>query len=280
MFYDNLLAGFEGNQYLQLMREKALYFKWNTRFDFKRFSDTVGAGDAGEFLTKISKSFLKYVEFRFYEGYKDTIPDLKRLKRIVTQFKDILQPRVVDLSYSSFKVALSSDTINNITESDSYKEWQNTILERYRNDVIDVDYASSQDISIINETFPVSVRKEIFGPIISIINDEQYQLEVVDYHRTFKRKFSKVSTHYRDLLLPKQMPEEPQDEIRRLYTYVIEGPEGGPDKVKLNTKLLQGNTLFSQENDNVPLSLKRFETGKSFVELFEPVPCKFWSPNF
>jgi hypothetical protein len=272
--YERLISSFEHDQYLQLLRERALYFKWNTRGDSKRFLNTVGAADAGGLLTKISRSFLKYVEFKFYEGYKAEITDFKRLNKIVAQFKEILQPRVVDLSYSSFKVALSSDTVNQVVDSLSYKDWQSTILDRYKNDVIDVDYSSAADIAIVNELFPVEVRKEIFGPIISIINDENYQLEVVDYRRTFKRKYSRIDKANEDLILPKLKYESPQEQNTRLYTFVIEAPEGGQKSVKLSKKLLQDNTLFSQEDNKAPLLLDRFQTGKSYVELNEPIACK------
>lgn len=271
--YDSLIAEFEASPYLQLLREKALYFKWNTRGNSKKFSETVGAADAGGFLTKISKSFLKYAEFKFYEGYKDKIGDYKRLAKIVNQFKDILQPRVVDLSYSSFKVALSSDTVNTIVEGDTYKDWQRTILEKYQNDVIDVDYSSPVDLEIINEKFPVEVRKEIFGPIVSIINDEDYQLEVVNYHRTFKRKYSKIPKKEEKLLLPEIMPEVSAPENKRLYTFIIEAPEGGSDNVKFSKKQLQENTLFSQEDDLVPILLNKFESNGSVVELKEYLQC-------
>jgi len=273
LIYESLIAEFEKDPYLQLLRENALYFKWNTRENSKRFLETVGAGDAGNFLIKISKSFLKYAEYTFYESYKEKIGDYNKLSKIINQFKEILQPRVVDLAYSSFKVGLSSDTVNSISEGNAYKDWQKNVLHKYQNDVIDVDYSSIEDVNIINENFPPEVRKEIFGPIISIINDNSYQLEVVNYKRTFKRKYQKVTKNLEQLLFPTIVNNEVQPETKRLYTFIIEAPEGGSNNVRFNKKTLQENTLFSQENSSVPLFIKDFMSNGSALELREALQC-------
>jgi hypothetical protein len=273
--YELLIQEFEKDPYLQVLKEKSIYFKWSTRKDAQRFVDTVGAADAGGFLTKISKSFLKYAEYSFYEKYRETIGDFSKLNKIITQLKEVLQPRVVDLAYGSFEVALSSDTINDI-DGTKYYHWQNTILERYQNDVIDVDYSSPVELAIIKEQFPDEVRKDIFGPIISIINDSKYQLEVVNYKRTFKRNYSKITKLNEKYLVPEPILQDHIQENKKLYTIIFEAPEGAKDNIKFSKKQLQENTLFTQENDDANFEKSEFIYDGLRLKLSNPLNCKLF----
>ncbi|MDB5136424.1 MAG: hypothetical protein JWP37_3027 [Mucilaginibacter sp.] len=181
---------------------------------------------------------------------------LKKLNKIITQFKEILKPRIVETGYSSFKVGLSSDTVNSV-EGSAYKDWQRALILNYQNDVIDVDYSSETDIGLIAEKFPdTAIRKEIFEPIIDIINDKRYSTEVVNYKRTLKRKYNSISKDKKESLLP---PPEPisqieQYENKKFITLVIEVNES-QDLTNLGKKTIQENTLFTQERDSADIDM-------------------------
>ncbi|SFE98218.1 hypothetical protein SAMN05518672_113144 [Chitinophaga sp. CF118] len=240
------------NSYLELLKEKALYFTLEP--NLPTFSTTVSAISASGFLKKISNSFLNFMEEDFFKTYRETITDFSRLKKIISQFKEILEPRVVYLQYSSFKVGLSTDSIKTLDQVSSYKEWQKSILDKYRNEVIDVNYNSEEELRNINKNYSEEARRKIFSPIIEILNDKDYHLTVTDQKHRFKRSFvGKISKEKQDILLPPKIEEE-TFEKKKLYSIVIEATEG-EDFTKIKGKALQTGLLFSQELEKVEYPL-------------------------
>lgn len=271
--YDSLFNEFDVNPYLQLQRETALYFKL-TPTNLK-FGTAVTATGASEFLKKISESFLNYLQFDFFESFKSDYGDLKKLNKIINQFKEILQYRIVDTAYSSFQVGLSSDSVNTV-EGSAFKDWQKSILEKYKNDVIDVDYTSDEDLLIISQKFPdAAIRKDIYQPIVDIINNKQYKTEVVNYHKTLKRKYNTISRKNTEILMPTPLEEleiSNQVEHKKLLTVILELNDN-EDIATIGKKALQQNTLFSQENNNVEISFPEIEEGETKIVFKTPFKC-------
>ena len=251
--YNNLLNSFEENYYLAILREKALYFTLEP--SNSEFSTTVSAIDAGDFLKKISSSFLSFVEEDFFNTFKNQITDFSRLKKIIGEFKHLLSPRVVELEYGSFKVGISADTGKSI-ESDKYREWQIDILHKYKAEVVDIDYSSDDILRHIADKYSEESRKKIFQPIVSLLSDDDYKVEVTNYRKSFKRKFNKIPKSKEEIIIPKRFIED-VPEKKKLYNVVIEMTEG-QDISKLSKKSLQDGLLFSQELNVVELELNEF----------------------
>ena len=143
--YNQLLERFEGSSYLAYLRELALYFTLEPTD--RKYSTTIAAIDAGNFLRKFSTSFLGFVEEDFLTIFKDQISDSDTLRRTIQQFKQELSPRIVELEYGSFKVGISTDVLSKI-ESERYNQWQKIILQKYKSEVVDIDYSNEGNCKI------------------------------------------------------------------------------------------------------------------------------------
>lgn len=274
--YKFLLDKYETNLYLSHLRENSIYFTLEPKS--LAFSTTISALDAGNFLRKISNSFLYFIEFDFYESFKTTISDVKRLKSIINQFKDILSPRVVDLKFSSFKVAISADTFKSVDNSE-YKDWQRTILEKYKDDVIEVDYDSEVRINEIVTKYPETVRRNIYSPIIEIINDKKYNLNISDHKRRYVKTYKSIKKKNEEILIPKPLIiDDEGHEKRKLVNLIIELSDK-EDITNLGKREIQHGLLFSQEIKKFPFGLKEIRFSNIFIDLKYPIICEFHLEN-
>ena len=267
-FYSPLIDAFEQDFYLQILKERAIYFKLEP--SSPKFSTTISASDAANFLKKISFSFSNFIEYDFFENYKSKISDLSRLNRIVRQFKELLEPRVVSLSYGSFNVGLSSDTLHTVDDSNSYKEWQLSIFEKYRNDVIEVDYNSEQDATIIAQKYPEEIRRKVFAPIIEAINNPAYTVEVTTWKNDFKKQFNIIQKKSKKIIIPDDETISDQPEEKVLVNATFEITKGGDIK-NLGKKDLQSNLLFAEIVEQVAQKLNSITIEDKTFEFKQPL---------
>jgi hypothetical protein len=273
--YNEWITGLEANGYLISMRERALYFKLvPSTVDY---STTITAADAGIFLKKISLSFLNFVEEDFFYNFKTQITDFSRIKKVISQFKEILSPRIVQLEYGSFKVGISSD-IHHTVEVNTFTDWQRSILEKYKSEVVDIDYTDKESLDKISKKYSEESRKKIFSPFIDILNDKDYKVEVSNYTNTYKRKYKRVPKDKEQIIIPKRDYDEVEDEKRKLYSVIIEAIEG-MDVMKISKKGLQSGLLFSQEIENVPMTLDQISHEGIVLSLNYPFQYTFRIEN-
>lgn len=275
-FYDSLIESFEFSPYLITLREKALYFKLEPVT--KSYLSAVTAFDAGVFLKKIAESFLGFVEEDFFQSYKSEINDFDRLKKIIGQFKEILSPRIVELEYSSFKVAISTDQLQQI-ESNKYKDWQKNILEKYRHEVVDIDYTSDNSLNIIAERYSEGARKKIFVPYIDLLNDKNIKIEVTNFKKTFKRQYHTISKEKQKIIIPQRNIESIETEKKKLYSVVIELTEG-QEISKISKKNLQSGLLFSQEVSEAYINFTHIHIDGIIINLKKPLDLALTNKNF
>jgi len=266
--YQDLVNTFEESSHLALLRSIALYFTMEpTNLKHGR---AVPAIDAGDFLKKLSSSFLSFVETDFIKRFKGLVPDFETLQRTAEQFKEALTPRIAYTTFGSFKVGISTDIIYPV-ESDKYSAWQREILFEYQKEVVDVNYSDEGQLREIALKYDEHSRKKIFGPYLDIINDTDYTLKVTNINRSFKRSYGRVTKQKQQIILPKKQIEEAQTEKRKLYSVILEAREG-EDFTKISKKQFQEGLLFAPEPvDKVIVTLHDLRYGFPPLELLHPI---------
>ena len=270
--YDSLFAKYEENGYVELMRESALFFKLKSTET--KYSTTMGAREAGEFLTKISKSFGSYIEEDFYNLYKEVITDYNKLKKVISKFKNNLEPRVSQLSYSSFEVGLSVDIVNNLYNG-KYKDWQKDILNKYKENVIDVNYSNDEELKEIAKKYTEESRKKIFSPIIDIINNKKYSLESYNQTKTFKKSFKSIDVEKKEILIPKIIQEK-EDEAKKKFFHAVFELGEDDDVSKVSKSQLSTGLLFSQPLEEVDYPLDKVSSHGITLSFKETIYYKFY----
>lgn len=271
--YKNLIEEYETNFYIEIMREKALYFKVVPKN--KKYLTTVSTVSASDFLKRLSDSFLNFVEVDFFQSFSATTADYNLLKKTVAKLKEFLIPRIVQLEYSSFKVGISTDNLHAV--NNKYSDWQANILEKYKHEVVEIDYNSSETLKEISKKYEEEDRRKIFSPYISILNDKLYNIEVTNFKRSFIKTYSTVSKGNIEIIIPKKSIEE-EKVGKKLYNVVIEVSEN-QDLTKIGKHTFNEGLLFSQEVDEVEMSVNEIKTDQHIVILKRPLKYIFSTHN-
>lgn len=273
LFYDHYLKDYS---YIEKLRERSYVFKLEPTD--KVHDHTVSTKEAGSFLIAITKSIDSYIDYTATSKLKDVIIDRARLNKTINQLKQKASPRVTDSSYSSFNVSLAIDTLVFKSENKHIEEWQNDLIEGYKNDVLDVDFSSQEDAGIIVERFPdPETRKKIFDPIFKILENKDISLSVSSYNRGFERDYrrNRPGENFKTQVLPKQTIEdviEAQEQKTRIITAVFKLPAGGTFSDFRKKELIE-NLLFTQEGTQpvmpIPSPIVVGDRSVSLIESFE-----------
>jgi hypothetical protein len=274
VFYDHYLRSYS---YIDLLRARSYIFKLEPTDNIH--DHTVSTKEAGSFLISITKSIDSYIDYTATSKLKDIIIDRARLNKTINQIKQKASPRVADSCYDSFNVSLAIDNIVLKSEYKEIEEWQNGLIESYKNDVLDVDYSSQEDAIAIVERFPdAESRKKIFDPIFKILENRDVSLSVSSYNKSFERSYkkSRPGEKFKTQILPKQTIEdllEAQEQKTRLVTAVFKLPEGGAISDFRKKELIE-NLLFTQEGNQpvMPIPSPIVGDGQS-INLIQPLEC-------
>jgi hypothetical protein len=267
--YQDLIKKFQPSEYLSYLRKNSIYFTLEPiTLDF---SSTISAIDASNFLKKVSNSFLGFIEYDFFNSFKDSISDGSKLFKLIKQFKEILAPRVVDLQFSSFKVALSADTIQSV-DSSIYKSWQSGILEKYKDEVIEVDLNSESVLRSIAERYSIEARKSIYSPIVEIINDKNYKLKISDQKRKVIKRFNPINKKQEEILIPKEQVLEEKKGNKILLSLIVEVSDK-EDIKQIGKRELQSGLLFTQEVKEFPIRFETMETASLKIFFRKSIEC-------
>ena len=262
--YDNLLLGTEEHAYVPLLRERALYY--HIEPNNPKFSNTVSTSEAGSFLTNLTKSFKSFVAVNLFQNFKDK-HGYSDLTKTINEFKKILEPRIVALSYSSFNVGISTDIVHGPNDT-QLRKWQKGVLEQFKEDVVNVDYSSDEALKSLSDKYSEEDRKQIYGPYIEIVNNSNLKVVVSDAKKSFRKTYRKLED--REKLVPKPDRAFQQAESTVFLNAIIEVPKGSSIK-DVSKKDIRDGLLFAQEVREAPIKINRIESDGDVVELNEPL---------
>ena len=253
------------------MRRKALYIGIESKTT--QYGTTIDTNDMVELIEKTEKSFMEYSKDDFYATYRNQYTEDK-LDEIYIAIKAHAKLRMCNVEYGSFKIALCSDVMND-TIDPKFLDWKQRIVLSFKNDVIDSDFTSEEDAKRIELRFPDPlIRERIFAPLISLIENKNFNLIVSNQAKT-KHKTLTIGKKSKEIILPKKtlakVEAEKFPEMDIIQTYMAV-PKGKNLLSKpITPKKLQEMTLFSQITNNFPIIFDNIGTGNSAIELYKPL---------
>lgn len=271
-FVNNFENGFyiEPEFYIETMRQKAIYLTLFPKV--KKFASSISTVEASEFLKKVTASYLNFIEYDFLEQFKMGFVDISKVNKAVRDLKHLLTPRIVDLKYSSFKVGISVDTVNRIDNGEKYASWQKTVLNKYKAEVIDIDFNSEEEAKAVIDKYPLEIREKIFGPIIDVFSHEDYSVEVSNLKGTEKQVKKAVDEAVAERIAPNKRSKKP-DEVaggKKLMSLIVEVDEKVGIK-GLGKKNIESGTLFAQEIDGFTSNISKIVFNGYTFEFKEPL---------
>ena len=203
-FYFNYL---ESNYYLNKLKEKSYIF--NLRPTDELHGSTVGSEDAGYFLVGLTKSVKEYIGYEVHNIFKNIIPNPSTLAKFVNKVKERFSPRLPIVQYGSFEVGLAIDTTSINLEYNVDFDWKTQLIDGYKRDVLDVNYSSVAEATLITEKYDADTRKKIYEPFIKIIENPDIKITVKNSNRTVLRDytFNPIVERVRNIVIPKPSKE-------------------------------------------------------------------------
>lgn len=272
-FYSEYLTEYS---YIHRLRENSYIIKVEPTL--RTHSKTVGAKEAATVLNGVANSIEGFIRVKAFNLLKDKFADTARINRRINKVKNYLSPRITETQYNSFEVWLAIDVITFDSEDKIDTELRNNIVEGYRQDVLDVDFSSEQDATLITQKYNHEERKLIFEPLFKIFEDDDYKISISDYAKKMGRleKQVKVTTSFKEIILPKPTVAEVQAELEKKNKIVafVYNLKEGQDLTKISKKKLMENLIFQEEWAESPFDIQSpIEVNGVVVEMKKPLRC-------
>ena len=255
-YYYDFIKEFESKSYLNSLRDKAFYLKLAPTSS--KYSDTIGFNElVDELLKNISISYKNFLKADFFESFKKSQTDEKRLNKTFYRLIDDLDFRMVDLNYSSFEIGLAIDSVmKGGIENKEIRDWAIQVGQKYKDLVLDEDY-DEETVQTIISNYSEDDRKKIFEPIFKITENSNFDFRIKD---SKEKRYSKILIKDKskiERIVPRKAEEI--DERSKVYEIIQITAVKEKDKIGKSIRLDQ-NTLFeSTDSKQVVLKRRDFE---------------------
>jgi hypothetical protein len=244
----------------------------------KVHQNTVGAREAAFALNNLCNSMEGYIKVEASNRYSEVYADKSRITRNVNKIAEMLSPRIAQTADHSFEVWLAMDIITFNSGDKTALEIRNSVIEGYKNDVLDVDFTSEKDAHIIAEKFKPNERKQIFEPLLKVLDNEAIHVSITNYEKTIPlRTRIKSARVFKEIIIPPVTLEELQAEQERknkIYSMVVNLKEG-QDVLKIGKKQIMENLLFVEEKGQTPFDIiSPVEVGDFSLKIKMPIRCE------
>lgn len=241
------------NEFDYLMKLRATSFSFKISPQDEKHRTTVSAKDAAIALNGFTSSIEGYIKVTAYNLLKNNFGDVNKINKRINKLTNRLTPRIADTAYNSFEFWLAIDVVSFSGEDKFDTELRNTIVDGYKNDVIDVNYNSDAEAVIITEKYTEDERKIIYEPFIKVIENKRFKVSISG-NKAGGKKQIKTTEKFKDIMFPKPTVEELQEQLERkniIYQIVVNLKEGD-DLTKLTKKDLLDNMLFTSQLAQTP----------------------------
>jgi hypothetical protein len=260
--------------YFEVLKKDAIYFKLNS--DNLMFQKTLEINDVWNFLKNLSTSYTNYVKIEFEKNFHPLFgADNHRIQTVLAKLVDLTRLRVVALEYQSFSVGVSADSFmgKNEIEVKEIQEWRSQVMLNYKNDIIDIDFNSIEQIDHVLKHFNDDERRKIFDPLFSSINNSSdYYITVTDKSFKPEKRLKRIPGQTVDILIPKTIEKERPIKQMGLYRTIIP-IDLSKSAVKLKLSDLQANPLFTQKLDGVEIPITHLIYRDQEISLVNPINC-------
>lgn len=261
--------------YFEILKKDAMYFKLNS--ENLMFQQTLEVNDIWNFLKNLSTSYTNYIKIEFAKNfYPQFGADNDRIKKALSKLVDLTRLRVVALEYASFSVGVSADNFmgKNEIEIKEVQEWRGQIIKNYKNDVIEVNFDSIENVDNILQKFNEEERRKIFDPLVSTINNSSdYYITLTDSAFTPKKKLKRIPSQTVDILIPKEPAKEIPKKKVGLYRTILPIDES-KSSIKLKVSEIEENSLFTEKLEEVELQITKLTYRENIIGLKKEIDCQ------
>jgi len=268
--YQKYFTSLNNDEYVEKLKLNS--FELIIRPNNSYYRDTISAEDAGEFLTNISKSFLNYSAIEFYKKYKNEITNPDTLSKATKTIIKETAPRITDAKQHSFSVSLSTD-FDMSRENNDFLEYKKNVSRNYATQILQLDLNSNEDINFITEKYDEYSRKQIFDPLIKIINNNNYDLTYINKKENFSKPFEKINPLNKAKVIVKR-PKEPLPEIKKVWATITLELQEGADLLSIGKRDIQ-QMLFAKISQDAPYEIEKILTEKYLVIFTEPIVINY-----
>jgi hypothetical protein len=192
------------NAYLQFLRNKAINIKIDTKPN-AFYSRAVEVDAVLTALRNFKTSILNYIEVSFKKTFQ--VNDFDDFGNTLSLIKKGFNPLLVNLSFKSFSASICVD---DVVMSKNYRQsilaWKDEhLFERFKEDVIDIDYNSVTNLKYLTDKFTPEERHLIYNPIIDTVkNISKYRIHITDKDfKHYQKTFEPITKSAKEILSPK-----------------------------------------------------------------------------
>ena len=239
-YYKSLIEKFERRSYLNKLREKAFYLKFESKNE--KYGETIGLTELVNYLLQnLSSSYKSFIKADFHAAFKEVQTDKKKLLQNFGKVKAELDLRMVDVDFGSFEIAFAVDEImKRSIEDKKIFEWAVDVGYKYKRLVLDGDYNNATVTNIL-ESYEPNERRKIFEPIFQITEDPNFNLNIKDQKQ---QKYVRINIKDKNVI-KKIVPEKPVRVEEEHKEYEVIQVTTVVDKKRSKTSIkLDQNTLF------------------------------------
>ncbi|TVT40667.1 hypothetical protein FNT36_14460 [Hymenobacter setariae] len=262
-YFENAKTDIEFAGHLQNLRAEAVRFRL-APFE-NRFASTIGAGDIGGFLQRVTRSFKSYVEVRFLFLFSGLFRGEEQMLSALSKVLNMAEPRSVFTKHGSFEIDLAVDILPLIQVDSAIIDWQKQALQEYKRDVFDFDFATNgRPLNLLNATD--EQLRAIYLPLIQIANNPNYYVETRIEKQTDYQVLKPVSRAISRQIAPaKPKTEETDVAIETELTNVLLELQKGQDIRNISLTQLRRAMISVSTGDQSSSTVSGFRTAEGQV---------------
>jgi hypothetical protein len=206
--YRNQVQKLAPTDLINALLANAVYLSCNSKHN--GHGNFIFAKDASEFLYNMTDSYTQHTGSDFDQNFYHKYRSIDRAKTAKEQALEQTPPILVYNGVGSFKIGLNSDYLTLNTDMEIAK-WKRTIARKYKEDVVDVDYDSPDEVKRkIIQKYPDEVeRRKIFNPFIASVNNQNYTVRVAESRNDEGRAIPKIKKERIVEIIPPPKKDKP-----------------------------------------------------------------------
>jgi hypothetical protein len=277
VFYQKLFTSLKNDEYIEVLRRRSLelIIKPNSA----SYGDTVSVEEAGQFLLNVNSSYKSFGACEFYNKFKGSFSNLDELAKTTKKLTNSLDPRITNSRQSSFHVSITTDVLVNGDIKQEYAEFKRQLSKQYEDEVLNIDLNKEEDIAKITEKYDEYSRKQIFEPLIKIINNPKYDFSVINKAENSTKTFNKINHLNKQKIVPKTPKNEPSKELKKVLVTITLELNENTDIATISKKDIAEGTLFSKISQDAQQEIQKIESDRYTIILINPIYINYKLEN-
>ena len=272
-FYEKLFSKLDLDGHMEFLKRKAYDLVMTANNSVHQ--DLLTIDKIGHFLVNLDDSYEAFSGYCFIKKFEPKIKNPEVLLKTARQFVKSNKPLAADNKHGSFHVTMSVDYSDTEGVPVEYMDLRDDILSRFRAEVLDIDLNNDEVVTELLNKYDSFERKKIFGPIIKIKSDSDYNFSIVDKKENRIKTFEKVREYNAKKIAPKKEEGEEKKSANKIFVTLTLEVDASKNLRALSKKELQQATLFSTFEKSINQSFDSITNDAIEVVFSRPIQVKF-----